>query len=183
MQRLPVSLKKWQAQLRIRLLRPYKEGLAGVHLSTAPEASARNAPELMCLLPCRYAPAHPLQRTRKLHVLRTSTLLVHTIRCACHPSSHAHQTERYGSVQAVGNWLSAYTNMGVKAYQSQHSSRQPTADQAARLLTSHEAAGRTTHQSNALFSWLFKACLAYQLYEWLQVRGLLKAFHVIDSPT
>ena len=44
------------------------------------------------------------------------------------------------------------------------------------LLTSHEAAGRTTHQSNALFSWLFKACLAYQLYEWLRVRCLLKTF-------
>ena len=63
--------------------------------------------------------------------------------------------------------------MGVKAYQSQHSSRQPTADQTEGLLTSHEVAGRTTHQSNALFSWLFKACVAYQLYEWLRVRCLL----------
>ena len=99
-------------------------------------------------------------------------LLVHILYCACHLKHH---TERYGRVQAVGNWLSAYTNMGVKAYQSQHSSRQPTADQAARLVTSHEAAGRTTHHSNALFSWLFKACLAYQLYEWLQVRRLLRA--------
>ncbi|KAL3143003.1 hypothetical protein ABBQ38_003282 [Trebouxia sp. C0009 RCD-2024] len=70
--------------------------------------------------------------------------------------------------QALGNWLSAYTHMGVKAYKSQHSSRQPNVARLAGSLTSHEAAGRTTHQSNALFSWLFKACLAYQLYDWLR---------------
>ena len=69
--------------------------------------------------------------------------------------------------QAVGQWLSAYTNMGVKAYQKEHASRRPTAEQA--MLTSHEAVGHTTHQSNKLFSWLFKACIAYQLYDWLQV--------------
>ena len=89
--------------------------------------------------------------------------------------SNSYYVDRCGCIQALGSWLSAYTHMGVKAYQSQHSSRQPTADQSAGLLTSHEAAGRTTHQSNALFSWLFKACLAYQLYDWLRVRFLLKA--------
>ncbi|DBA70834.1 TPA: hypothetical protein ACH3X2_011607 [Trebouxia sp. C0005] len=56
--------------------------------------------------------------------------------------------------------------MGVKAYKSEHGLRRPTKD--ATLLTSHEVAGRTTRQSNALFSWLLKACLTYQLYEWLR---------------
>jgi len=73
-------------------------------------------------------------------------------------------------MQAVGSWFSAYTYMGVKAYKSEHGLRRPTNE--ATLLTSHEVAGRTTHQSNSLFSWLFKACLAYQLYEWLRVRQL-----------
>lgn len=73
-------------------------------------------------------------------------------------------------MQALGSWFSAYTYMGVKAYKSEHGLRRPTKD--ATFLTSHEAAGRTTHQSNALFSWLFKACLAYQLYEWLWVSQL-----------
>lgn len=79
-------------------------------------------------------------------------------------------------MQAVGSWFSAYTYMGVKAYKSEHGLRRPTNE--ATLLTSHEVAGRTTHQSNSLFSWLFKACLAYQLYEWLRVRQ----FH-IHCPT
>ena len=73
-------------------------------------------------------------------------------------------------MQALGSWFSAYTYMGVKAYKSEHGLRRPTKDST--LLTSHEVAGRTTHQSNALFSWLFKACLAYQLYEWLRVSQL-----------
>ena len=80
--------------------------------------------------------------------------------------------------QAIGQWLSAYTNMGVKAYQKEHASRRPTAEQP----TSYEAAGRTTHQSNKLFSWLFKACIAYQLYDWLQVTLLdLKMFYLAIS--
>ena len=56
MQRLSISRKKLQAQPRIRLWHPCKESLAGVHLSTAPEASAGNAPALMCLLHSRYTP-------------------------------------------------------------------------------------------------------------------------------
>ena len=73
-------------------------------------------------------------------------------------------------IQALGSWFSAYTYMGVKAYKSEHGLRRPTKD--ATLLTSHEVAGRTTRQSNALFSWLLKACLTYQLYEWLRVGQL-----------
>jgi len=89
-------------------------------------------------------------------------------------SWHAKQSQCTASqaylMQALGNWFSAHTYMGVKAYKSEHGLRRPTKDAA--LLASHEAAGRTNHQSNALFSWLFKACLAYQLYEWLRVSQL-----------
>ena len=85
-------------------------------------------------------------------------------------------------MQALGSWLSAYTKMGVKAYQSEHSSRKPTAEQVPALLTSHEAAGRTTHQSNALFSWLFRACLAYQLYEWLRVKTPAQSLNRAELP-
>ena len=80
-------------------------------------------------------------------------------------------------MQAFGEWLSTYSNMGMKAYKSEHAFRRPTVEQP--LLTSHEAAGRFTHQSNKLFSWLFRACLAYQLYDWLQVKRIALTFFVI----
>lgn len=53
MQRLSVTTRRLQAQLRIRLWRPCKESQAAVHLSTAPEASVGNAPVFMCLLHSR----------------------------------------------------------------------------------------------------------------------------------
>ena len=74
------------------------------------------------------------------------------------------------TAQALGSWLSAYTHMGVKAYKTEHGSRRPVPDEP--QVNVHEAVGHTAHHSNALFSWLFKACLAYQLYEWLRVRRL-----------
>ena len=56
MQRLSISRKKVQAQPRIRLWHLCTESLAGVRLSTAPEANAGNAPAPMCLLHFRYMP-------------------------------------------------------------------------------------------------------------------------------
>lgn len=134
----------------------------------------------MCHLPFRYDLAccciflscvvQLRQSLRNPGTFKTDSMLLQSIISLGAPECMIHKNECCDSMQALGSWLSAYTQMGVKAYQSEHGSRQPTAERVPGLLTSHEAAGRTTHHSNALFSWLFRACLAYQLYEWLRVK-------------
>lgn len=68
--------------------------------------------------------------------------------------------------------MSAYTQMGVKAYQSEHGAKQH------RLHSRHPAfdhVHKPKHPSNVLFSWLFKACVVFQLYKWLQVNTFAHA--------
>ena len=75
-------------------------------------------------------------------------------------------------VQAFGSWMSAYTQMGVKAYQSEHGAKQR------RFHSRHPAfdhVHKPKHPSNVLFSWLFKACVTFQLYKWLQVNTFAHA--------
>ena len=61
--------------------------------------------------------------------------------------------------------MSAYTQMGVKAYQSEHGAKQR---QFHHRHTGVDHVVKPKHPSNILFSWLFKACVAFQLYKWLQ---------------
>lgn len=163
-------LSEQPAQAKSHLPCLWREKTAkGVPPSRHRAAGVKDGDSYMCLQPFRHVHLTPCSviafgrnvAFQNSHSVTACTVLA----CAL--------TQCTGA-QALGSWLSAYTSMGVKAYKSEHGSRRPTKDDT--LHTSHAAARHTTHHSNALFSWLFKACIAYQLYEWLWVSPIPAVF-------
>ena len=177
-QNLPLPSRP-PGQLRQRAQEGPSAASCPAKVATGAAAPAR------CRAPCRSAALRPLELDHNVYLKKCGPCmqpsLAHVLTpCVGHvPLGRSLvrpcQPQLFGCrLQKLSQWVGDYTQLGIQAARAR-SLQQPRAlhrPSVKGLHSQHSLAAVDHAGSRTLFRWLIRACLLYELLQWLQVRGL-----------